>query len=153
MKKAYLTYKFLLLLAIPALFWTSFEMYGLTIFGSQMLFYSISHAYPIIYSIVLLSLPFFFIIALFNITLVLLAAIKKNIIIPMHVISYVLTFQILHAIALVTYEYWALSGFRVIVCIIGLVSLVIVTIGCYKEFATYNKVLKRDSAKNAAPLS
>ena len=147
MKKTYLTYKYLLMLAIPALFWTSFEMYGLTLFGSQMLFYSISHAYPVIYSIVLLSLPFFFIIALFNSALVLLAVIKKSIIVSMNVIGSVLTFQILHVLALVSYGYWAQSGFRIIVCIIGLVSLLVVSVLCYRGFVTYNKSFKTDAAK------
>ena len=142
MKKTYLTYKILLILAAPVLFWTSFEMYGLTMFGSQMLFYSISHAYPIIYSLVLFSLPFFFIIALFNIILGSLNIISKTNIVPMYVVGSVLTFQALHALALVTYEYWAHSGFRVLVCIIGLVSLLAVTITCYKGLVTYNKSFK-----------
>lgn len=152
MKKAYLTYKYLLILATPVLFWTSFEMYGLTLFGSQMLFYSISHAYPVIYTIVLLSLPFFFIIALFNSTLVILAVIKKSIIVPTNVIGAVLTFQIIHALALASYGYWAQSGFRVLVCIIGLISLLAVTILCYREFVTYNKSFKTDAAKSRGAL-
>jgi len=151
MKKAYLTYKILLILAVPVLLWTSFEMYGLTIFGSQMLFYSITHAYPVIYSIVLLSLPFFFLVALYNGILILLAIIKKIAIVPLYVVGSVLSFQVLHALALYTYEYWANSGFRVLVCICGLVSLLVVSIVCFKVLGTYNKSLNQIGAKSAPP--
>ncbi len=143
MNKTYLTYKIILILAVPAAFWTSFEMYGLTMLGSQRLFYSISHAYPVIYSIVLLSLPFFFVTALFNSVLTLLSLFKENIIMPMNIVASILLFQLLHALALVTYEHWAPSGFRVLICIISLVSLFSVIVICYKEFVTYNKQIKR----------
>ena len=75
-----------------------------------MLFYSITHAYPVIYFVVLLSLPFFLFVALYNGILVLLALNKKAIIVPLYVVGSVLSFQVMHVLALVTYEQWALSG-------------------------------------------
>jgi len=151
MNKAYLTYKLLLILSAPALFWTSFEMYGLTMRGSQMLFYSISHAYPIIYSVVLLSLPFFFMLAIYNLILGSLIIIKRIVVVPIHIVGIVFTFQILHALALFTYEYWAPSGYRVIICSIGLALLLTASIVCIRMLKTYNKSLNRIGAKDAPP--
>lgn len=121
-------HKVLLVLAAPVAFWTAFEMYLLTITGPQMLFYSIVHAYPNILAMNYLSAPFFLILAIYNCVLLSLTLTMSINIMPPIVPGIVLLFQDLHVLALFTYEQWAHSGYRVFICLLGLVILVGVTI-------------------------
>ena len=53
-------YRAALFLAAPSVLWTSLEMYGFSLLGPQMLFYAVTHAYPGILAIVLVSRHFSF---------------------------------------------------------------------------------------------
>ena len=103
---------------MPFILWTSFEMYVLTLFGPQMLFYSITHAYPAIYLTVLFSLPFVAVSFLFAVV----TLIKGKSINIHYKTSYKLAaFIIFHAIALALYNQWSLiTPLRVLVSVLGL---------------------------------
>ena len=123
-------HKVLLVLAAPVAFWTSFEMYLLTIAGPQMLGYSVVHAYPTILAMNYFSAPFFLVLAIYNCVLLALILTKLIYIVPPLIPGSVLLFQNLHVLALLTYEHWAHSWLRVFICLIGLIMLVGVTIIC-----------------------
>jgi len=44
-------------LALPGVLWAAFEMYGLTMSGAQMLFFSIAHTMPFLVLAVWLAVP------------------------------------------------------------------------------------------------
>gem|GEM_PF-2162175 len=53
-------YKAITLMAAPAMLWTAYELYVLTLNGQQMLFFSITHAFPIFAIFVACSALLFF---------------------------------------------------------------------------------------------
>jgi hypothetical protein len=121
-------YVALLALAAPVALWTSFEMYGLTLRGSQMLFYSISHAYPVIYTVVFLSLAFFGLLALFNIAILLSGRLRQALNISIGVPALLLALQATHVGLLVSYSGWATSSYRVLVCFLALALLLMTSV-------------------------
>jgi hypothetical protein len=50
-------YRWSAFLALPGGLWEAFELYGLTLRGTQMLFFSISHTMPFLLLAIFLSLP------------------------------------------------------------------------------------------------
>lgn len=140
MKKANLAYKILLALAAPFILWTSFEMYFLTLFGPQMLFFSIIHAYPNIVLMNSLSAPFYLLLAIYIGVLLILARFKSIHVLPTNILGTVLAFQLLHVLALVTYQQWAFSWFRLPVCLIALallIKIVIMHLGGWQHVKAY----------------
>lgn len=142
-------YRWVLFLAGPATVWTAFEMYGLTIIGPQMLFFSISHALPLILLVVLVSSLFFLALAALNI-LFLLPKLREKIQIPSLTLTIVLGVQLLHVSALLTYENWSsVPTIRIIVCILGLLLILAgILFGFLKVFAS-NPPLNRTRATTA----
>lgn len=111
-------YKGILLLAAPAVFWTSFEMYGLTLTGPQMLFYSITHAYPTILLVVLLSIPFFLLWGLFNIVSLFSSGFRSTVGVSVLLASVFFAFQVAHVFALFLYDSWSyVTSFRIATCV------------------------------------
>lgn len=47
----------MLFISLPGIAWQAFEMYGLTIRGSQMLFFSIVHTMPVVALLVFAAVP------------------------------------------------------------------------------------------------
>ena len=116
----YKYYKYLLIASAPFFAWTAFEMYGLTVFGPQMLFYSILHTMPILIVIVFLSAMFYLVLFILNIHSKLFSNIKwleKS-----HLMALILM-QFLHVTLLVSYDFWAHSILRIPICIAGLIML------------------------------
>lgn len=129
-----IVYIILMLFAAPSALWVAFEMYGLTLFGSQMLFYSITHAFPAILGVVLLSVIFFLILLLFNAIFVASNKLCSKLNPPKKVITFILVFQVFHVAALLSYEFWAsITILRILMALFGLVFVffVVVAVGKY----------------------
>lgn len=142
-------YRWVLFLAGPATVWTAFEMYGLTIIGPQMLFFSISHAFPLILLVVLVSSLFFLALAALNI-LFLLPKLRKKIQLPRLTLTVILGIQLMHVFALLGYDNWSsVPAVRIVVCILGLLLILSgILFGLLKVFAS-NPPLNRTRATTA----
>lgn len=117
-------YRGTLFLAAPSVLWTSLEMYGFSLLGPQMLFYAITHAYPGILAIVLVSVPFFILWGVLNMALAFSPRLRRTSALDHSSVLTFLAFQILHVIALLGYDYWSTIGsVRILVCAIGLALL------------------------------
>ncbi len=114
-------YKFLLVASAPFFVWTSFELYGLTVFGSQMLFYSITHTMPTLVSVILLSVIFYMLLLIVNVLSVFFTKLK---IIDDTLLLIFIFMQVLHALLLFSYDYWATTIARIPICIVGLTMLI-----------------------------
>ncbi len=119
---ARIAYVSLVLLAAPAMLWTSFEVYGLTLAAPQMPFYSIVHTGPVIALMVLLcSLPLFLLWAVVNGVLLGAAPMRKAVGITPRDLKIYLRFQVAHVTALVFYETWSgVDALRVLLCLVGI---------------------------------
>jgi hypothetical protein len=119
-KRITLFYRLVLIMAGPATLWTAFEMYGLTLTGPQMLFFSISHAHPFILTTVFVSSLFFIGLVGMNM-LFLLPKPKRHVRLSSRTIAVILAIQLLHILALLSYEEWsAVNAIRIAVCFLGL---------------------------------
>ncbi len=113
-------YKVLLLLAGPAYIWTAFEMYILSLMGSQMLFFSVAHSAPIFLVFLLISGALYLALLLTNIYYV---AFSDNPAIERKPIIVLIASQMLHIAFLFSYENWGSSEFCIPVCLLGLYIL------------------------------
>lgn len=121
------------ILAAPAAFCTSFEMHGLTLFGSQMLFFSISHAFPAISLVVLASAFFFVLLALLNVACLIFRRLSGSFTVPPSTVGIVLFFQGAHVLALFSYEVWSSNSFVRVT--LGLVSLILLAFTVWRAVA------------------
>ncbi len=118
---ARIAYLALMLLAAPAMLWTSFEVYGLTLRGEQMLFYSVVHTMPITAMVVFLSVPVFLLWAAVNAGLLAAGGMREAAGVTPRQLRIFLRFQVAHAAALICYETCSgVAALRVIICLIGL---------------------------------
>ncbi len=118
---ARIAYVLLVLLAAPAMLWTSFEAYGLTLSGPQMLFYSVLHAQPALAIAVFFSIPIFLLWAAVNGALLAAVRLREAAGIAPRELKVYLQFQAAHIVALVFYEAWsAIAVVRVSLCIVGI---------------------------------
>lgn len=100
-------------------------MYGLTLFAPQMLFFSISHAFPTILLVVLVSALFLVLLVLLNVACAIFSALRTAFTVPYSVLVTALVFQLAHLLALFTYAAWSsLSITRIAISLAGLGSLV-----------------------------
>ena len=111
-----------LLVATPGLLWQAFEMYGLTLRGSQMLFFSIVHTMPLAVVAVLLALP----AGLVTLVQAAIGYLRPNYAqrlgMTKRAARALIVFLVVHFAALVGYDVWApIDSVRITVCIVGLV--------------------------------
>jgi len=136
-------YKTIILLSLPAALWTGLEMYLVTLFSPQMLFYSLSHGLPIFIAIFSFSGIFFMALILVNFILLVLNPFKTNIGLPIRIVSLIIVFQLVHMGLVFTYEAWSsVSVMRVIVSIMGLSFMAYVLLIGFKVLYTPNKSLQ-----------
>jgi len=116
------TYRWSKRLALPALWYTAFEMYGLTLGGQQMLFYSVIHTMPVLVFVVLASMIFFVGWWLQTALALLVVPYRDALDLTGSRVALLLAGLTLHALLLVTYESWSSgSVLRVLLCLAGLV--------------------------------
>lgn len=132
-------YKILLLNAWPSFAWTAFEMYILTLGGSQMLFYSVMHSAPFIAITVSISALFF--VGLF-LTNIFYKVFTTNLVIEPIVINSIIIAQLLHVSLLFGYEYWAVSILRIPICLLGLFVLLYGSYFVLRRVFAPNKAFK-----------
>ena len=118
-----LVYKLIVLLAAPSALWSSFELYGLTLAGPQMLFFAISHAFPI-FAALLLSAVCFIVWALFTVAIVLSGSLRKAVGVPLPTSAVLSLFSVAQVAALMSYEQWSHSSLRLAVCVVGIAFVI-----------------------------
>jgi hypothetical protein len=118
-------YKWLFILSMPGALWAAFEMYGLTLHGSQMLFFSISHTMPFIVLLVMMAFPLFTLWTLITATALLIEPLRKKVGIGIVEIGVLLGAQFTHILLLVMYESWSSSSLRILLCIVGWVAVIV----------------------------
>jgi hypothetical protein len=122
-----LLYRWSAFVALPGGLWAAFEMYGLTLRGSQMLFFSISHNMLPLVLAVWLSVPMGFAWLAQSIFAAAFPSYRAKLAIPRRAL---LTFIVaigFHATALSLYELWAVTVFRVPICLLGLALTAVAT--------------------------
>jgi len=127
-RRMYSAYRWSKRLALPALWYTAFEMYGLTLGGPQMLFYSVIHTMPVVVFVVLASMLFFVGWWLQTALALLVAPYRDALGLTGSRVASLLAGLTLHALLLVTYESWSSGNvLRVMLCLAGLVLTVKLT--------------------------
>ena len=136
-------YKAIILLSLPAALWTALEMYLVTLFNPQMLFYSLSHGLPLFMAIFSLSGIFFLLLMLVNLVLLILNALKFKTGLPIRIVSLIFVFQLIHMWVIFTYEAWSsIPLIRVIVSTIGILLVAYVLLVGFKVLYSPNKSLQ-----------
>ena len=136
-------YKTIILLSLPAALWMALEMYLVTLFNPQMLFYSLSHGLPVFIAIFSLSGIFFLLLMLVNFVLLILNSLKFNSGLPIRIVSLIFVFQLIHMGAIFTYEMWSsIPLTRIIVSTIGVLFVAYVLLVGFKVLYSPNKSLQ-----------
>ncbi len=114
------TFFLCLFAAAPGMCWHALEMYGLTLFGPQMLFFSIAHTMPLAVLLVVLAVPFM--LALFVQSAIGLGrpTYRARMGVTKRALLAVVVYFPIHALLLGTYEIWSPTPFRVPLCLSGL---------------------------------
>jgi len=115
-------YRWSAFLALPGGLWAAFEMYGLTLSGPQMLFFSIAHTMPLLVLAVFLSVPMGIAWLVQSAGALIFSAYRERLTVPVKSLA-VFTLAIsFHSAFLATYETWsAIQEVRVPLCLLGLV--------------------------------
>jgi len=109
------------LLALPGGLWAAFEMYGLTLFRPQMLFFSIVHTMPLLVWAVLLSVPLGAAWLVQSAIALVFQAYRTRLGLPRRPLVIFVVFIVAHAALLVGYDYWAwIAVLRIPLCLLGL---------------------------------
>ncbi len=139
------TYLLATLLAFPAIVWPAFEMYGLTLRGPQMLFFSVIHTMPTLVAVVVVSCLFFAIWLLLNVTALSSSSVRSLFGISARVAATLAVFQLVHIGALASYESWSYVGpLRVPLCVLGLlVSGAALVLATWVAVAPNSSIVKR----------
>ncbi len=109
------------LLALPGGLWAAFEMYGLTLFRPQMLFFSIVHTMPLMVTAVLLSVPTGAAWLAQAALALVFKAYRTRLGLPRRPLVIFVVFIVAHAAALAGYDTWAwIALLRIPLCLLGL---------------------------------
>jgi hypothetical protein len=109
------------LLALPGGLWTAFEMYGLTLRGPQMLFFSIVHTLPPAVLAVVLSAPMGILWLAQSVLALVHPAYRTRLAIPRLAHAIFVTVIAVQSVLLAEYESWANdAALRVPLCVLGL---------------------------------
>src|SRR5262245_1432991 len=120
---ARLLYRWIAFVAIPGAVWSAFEMYVLTLWGAQMMFFSIVHTMPALVVIVLVGVVGLVLWAFQSLVALLLAAYRVRIGVRTSALVTFAVLTTLHLALLFWYEEWSSSSLRVAVCILGLATI------------------------------
>lgn len=114
-------YKAITLMAAPAMLWTAYEMYVLTLNGQQMLFFSITHAFPIFAIFVACSALLFLIWSGVTVLTIIHMHFRDAVGLWRSLALASVVFQAFHILNLIFYDGW--SGVRtmsVFICAVGI---------------------------------
>jgi hypothetical protein len=113
-----------LLVAAPGLLWQAFEMYGLTLGGAQMLFFSIVHTMPLAVVLVIVALPAGLVVLVQAAVGYLRQDYRERLGMTKPAARTLVMFLVGHFAALVGYGVWAPMDYvRMAICIVGIALL------------------------------
>jgi hypothetical protein len=143
-------YRWSVFLALPGGMWAAFEMYGLTLRGSQMLFFSIAHTmFPLVLA-VWLSVPMGVAWLAQSAVGVVYPAYQAKLLIPHRALTIFAVAIGFHAAALVWYESWSVTAGRVPICLLGLFLSALVVREVWREVRpTSSRALSRVAESDA----
>ena len=114
-------YKWSAFLALPGGIWTAFEMYGLTLGGPQMLFFSIAHTLLPMVLAVYLSVPAGLLWLAQTLAALAFGSYRGKVRVPTASLAILAVTISTHSVALWFYEDWSgISVLRIPVCLAGL---------------------------------
>jgi len=114
-------YRLTAFLALPGGLWAALEMYGFTLFGPQMLFFSIVHTMPLLVYTVLLSVPTGIAWLAQSAMALVHSGYRLRLAIPRRPLGVFVAFIVAHAVLLAGYESWSRNALlRVPLCLLGL---------------------------------
>lgn len=119
-------YKWSFLLATPGLLWAAFEMFGLTLTGPQMLFFSVAHVLPIVLLMIWLAAPLFILWSGLTLAALAMTSTRQALAISIRQAAALLLGQALFGLAFLSYERWSNSPLRLVVCTVG-IAIVLMT--------------------------
>ena len=114
-------YRWSAFLTLPGALWTAFEMYGLTLWGAQMLFFSIVQTMPLMVLVILFSSVFYVAWFFQSVAALAFAKYRGNLSSPAPVIAFFAVALAIHAALLIWYEDWSYNdAIRVVICLFGI---------------------------------
>lgn len=119
---ANLIYRWSAYLALPGGLWAAFELYGLTLRGEQMLFFSISHTMPFLLIAILLCLPFGLAWLIQSLAALFVPSYASAIAVSRRSLLIFASVVAVHATLWFMYETWSAGPFRVGLCLLGIVG-------------------------------
>jgi hypothetical protein len=112
-------YRWTVFMTLPGGLWAAFEMYGLTLGGPQMLFFSISHTmFPLVLA-VWLSIPAGLLWLTQTIAAITIPIYRSKVSVHRLTLAIFFTAICFHATALYCYGSWSMTALRVPICFIG----------------------------------
>jgi hypothetical protein len=126
-------YLWSVLLALPGGLWAAFEMYGLTLHGSQMLFFTIAHTMLPLVVAVWLSVPAGIAWLGQSAIAVVAGSYRGRIAIPFYTLLLFIVAICFHAIALFWYGSWSITPLRMPICLLGLLLTALVVRECWLQ--------------------
>ncbi|WP_374434637.1 hypothetical protein [Inhella sp.] len=113
-------YKWSFLLAAPGLLWAAFEMFGWTLTGPQMLFFSVAHVLPIVLLMIWLAAPLFILWSGLTLAALARTRTRRALTLSIRQAAALLMGQALFGLSFLSYERWSHSPLRPVVCIVGI---------------------------------
>lgn len=117
---AWSAYRGVVWFALPGMLWSAYEMFGLTIGGPQMLFFSAAHGAGLIMLLVALSIIAAPLWLLQSVLAVVLASYSKQLNLPNPALKALVLTVGGHLLLLITYDEWSTLSARIWVCMLGL---------------------------------
>lgn len=117
---ANLIYRWSAYLALPGGLWAAFELYGLTLRGTQMLFFSISHTMPFLLLVILLCLPFGLAWLAQSLVALVVPSYASAISVSRRSLLVFASVIVVHASLWLGYDTWSVGPFRVGGCLLGI---------------------------------
>ena len=126
-------YRWSAFLALPGGVWAAFEMYGLTLRGSQMLFFTIAHTMLPLVVAVWLSVPMGIAWLGQSAVAATSTSYRARLAVPRRALLAFIVAICFHAAALSWYGSWSVTSLRVPICLVGLLLTALVVRECWRE--------------------
>jgi hypothetical protein len=126
-------YRWSVFLTLPGGLWAAFEMYGLTLRGSQMLFFTIAHTMLPLVVAVWLSVPMGIIWLSQSAVAAATTSFRARIAVPLRALLVFIVAICFHAAALSWYGSWSVTSLRVPICLVGLLLTALVVGEFWRE--------------------
>lgn len=142
-------YRWSAFLALPGGLWAAFEMYGLTLRGSQMHFFTIAHTMLPLVLAVWLSVPAGVAWLSQSVAAIALPTYRAKLSIPLRTLHVFVVAICVHAGALAWYDSWSVTPLRVPICVLGLVLTAFCMREAWLEVCPTTPQSPRGAASNA----